>query len=86
VAVSSTRARASIKDRSQVEPLNLSVVLFSQSASSACPLTFTYHGCPETSRVRDDAKSGQTIKLLLEATDDGTPALTRYQRVVVTVA
>ena len=32
-----------------------------------------------------DALSGQTIHLILEATDQGTPALTRYQRVIVTV-
>ncbi len=31
------------------------------------------------------AKPGQTIHLILEATDDGSPALTRYQRVIVTV-
>ena len=30
-----------------------------------------------------DALPGQTIQLVLEATDNGTPALTRYQRVVV---
>ena len=38
-----------------------------------------------TFRVPDDAKAGQTIDVILEATDNGTPALTRYQRVVVTV-
>jgi hypothetical protein len=38
-----------------------------------------------TFRVPDDAKSGQTINVILEATDNGTPPLTRYQRVVVTV-
>jgi hypothetical protein len=38
-----------------------------------------------TFRVPDDAKSGQTIHVILEATDNGTPSLTRYQRVVVTV-
>jgi len=37
-------------------------------------------------QVPSDAKPGQTIQLVLEATDDGTPPLTRYQRVVVTVA
>ena len=37
-------------------------------------------------RVPDDAKPGQTIQLVLEATDSGTPALTRYGRVVVSVA
>jgi len=36
-------------------------------------------------RVPDDAKADQTIDVILEGTDDGTPALTRYQRVVVTV-
>ncbi|HEX6223088.1 MAG TPA: nucleoside hydrolase-like domain-containing protein [Chryseolinea sp.] len=35
--------------------------------------------------IPQDAKSGQTIHLILEATDTGTPALTRYQRVVVTI-
>ena len=35
--------------------------------------------------VPDDATPGQTIQLVLEATDDGRPALTRYQRVVISV-
>jgi hypothetical protein len=38
-----------------------------------------------TLRVPDDAKPGQTINIILEATDSGTPPLTRYQRIVVTV-
>ena len=36
-------------------------------------------------QVPSDATPGQTIHLVLEATDDGRPALTRYQRVVVSV-
>ncbi len=36
-------------------------------------------------QVPNDAAPGQTIQLVLEATDDGTPALTRYQRVIVSV-
>jgi hypothetical protein len=32
-----------------------------------------------------DAKSGQLIHLILEATDDDTSPLTRYQRVIITV-
>lgn len=36
-------------------------------------------------RVPADAVAGQTIQLVLEATDDGVPALTRYRRVVVSV-
>jgi hypothetical protein len=35
--------------------------------------------------VPADAQPGQTIHVILEGTDNGTPALTRYQRVVVTV-
>ncbi len=38
-----------------------------------------------SAQVPADAVRGQTIQLVLEATDNGTPALTRYQRVVVTV-
>jgi hypothetical protein len=38
-----------------------------------------------TMQVPTDAAAGQTIQLVLEATDDGTPALTHYQRVVVSV-
>lgn len=36
-------------------------------------------------QVPTDASAGQVIQLVLEATDNGRPALTRYQRVVVTV-
>ncbi len=35
--------------------------------------------------VPKDAVAGQTIHLILEATDNGTPALTSYQRVIITV-
>ncbi len=35
--------------------------------------------------VPADAKPGNTIHIILEGRDNGTPALTRYQRVVVTV-
>jgi cellulose-binding protein len=35
--------------------------------------------------VPADAKPGQTIHVILEATDQGTPSLTRYQRVIITV-
>jgi hypothetical protein len=38
-----------------------------------------------TFRVPGDAKPGQTINIILEATDDGAPHLTRYQRIIVTV-
>ena len=35
--------------------------------------------------IPEDAESGQNIHLVLEATDNGEPALTRYHRVIVTV-
>ncbi len=36
-------------------------------------------------KVPQDAKSGETIHLILEVTDDGEMPLTRYQRVIITV-
>jgi hypothetical protein len=36
-------------------------------------------------QVPADALPGQTIHIVVEATDDGAPALTRYARVVVSV-
>jgi len=49
-------------------------------------ITFSDPAALTTSfRVPGDARPGETINLILEATDDGTPPLTRYQRVVVTV-
>ena len=35
--------------------------------------------------VPADAKAGDTIHLIAEVTDFGTPKLTRYQRVIITV-
>jgi hypothetical protein len=41
---------------------------------------------PDTNvQVPIDAQPGQTIHLILEATDSGTPSLTRYQRIVLTI-
>jgi hypothetical protein len=36
-------------------------------------------------QVPADAMPGQTIQLVVEATDNGSPSLTRYKRVVVAV-
>ena len=36
-------------------------------------------------QVPTDATEGQTIQLILEGTDDGTPALARYSRIMVSV-
>ncbi len=35
--------------------------------------------------IGEDAVAGQSIHLILEATDDGKPSLTRYRRVIITV-
>jgi hypothetical protein len=35
--------------------------------------------------IPNDAMAGQTVHLILEATDNGTPSLTRYQRIIITV-
>jgi len=49
-------------------------------------ITFTDPTALKTTfRVPDDAKPGQTINIILEGTDNGTPHLIRYQRIVVTV-
>ena len=49
-------------------------------------VTLTSPTVPSTTmQVPADAIAGQTIHLVLEVTDNGTPALTRYQRVVVSV-
>jgi hypothetical protein len=36
-------------------------------------------------QIPSDARPGQTLHVILEASDSGTPSLTRYQRVIVTV-
>ena len=36
-------------------------------------------------QIPKDAKPGQTIHVILEGTDNGVPALTRYRRVILRV-
>lgn len=36
-------------------------------------------------KIRRGVATGQTIQLVFEANDNGVPALTRYQRVTVSV-
>ena len=38
-----------------------------------------------TFKVPADAQPGQTIHVILEGTDNGTPALTRYRRIIVRI-
>lgn len=49
-------------------------------------VTITEKNHSETSvLIPVDAAPGQTIHVILEVTDSGTPALTRYQRVIITI-
>ena len=50
-------------------------------------VTFTSSNTLTTTiRVPADAKPGQTIHAIVQVKDDGSPALTRFQRVIVTVS
>jgi len=58
------------------------------NAASTYPGDITLSGADRLSasfRVPDDAQSGQTIHVIIEATDNGAPPLTRYQRAIVRV-
>lgn len=59
---------------------------YREAGSYPGDITFAQNGGEKTSFVvPDDAKSGETIHVICEVTDDGTPALTRYGRVIITV-
>jgi hypothetical protein len=64
------------------------VTWWQDNAASTYPgnVSFSDHTALSTTfRVPNDAQLGQTIHVILEATDNGTPPLTRYQRVVVRI-
>jgi hypothetical protein len=47
---------------------------------------FAEHAALSTTfRVPNDAQPGHTVHIILEATDNGTPPLTRYQRLIVRI-
>jgi hypothetical protein len=51
-----------------------------------CKVVISNPGSAQTEiLIPKDATGGQTIHIILEATDNGTPSLTRYQRVIITV-
>ena len=48
----------------------------------------TYSQCGQRTgkvTIPKDALPGQTIHIVLEASDDGSPSFTRYQRIIITV-
>ena len=76
-------AEVSDPDRDAVKPL-----WWQYNAAGTYPgdVVFSGAGGLSTSfRVPEDARTGQTIHVILEATDNGAPPLTRYQRVIVRV-
>ena len=77
------QGQASDPDRNEV---NVTWWQYSDAGTYPGEIRFSGNAALATSfQVPVDAKPGQTIHVILEATDNGTPALTRYQRVVVTV-
>lgn len=59
---------------------------WSEAGSAAGPVNLDREESLRTSLlVPSDAKPGDTIQIVAEATDDGMPALTRYEKVVVTI-
>ena len=80
------KARCSDPDGDRVQlkwwyfPVGSYVLTNEQTLSVDSPET-----AKTTFKVPEDAKSGDTIHLVLQAIDDGTPSLTRYLRTVITV-
>ena len=68
---------------------NLAYRWWAYKEPSTCGGKVTIDGAekPDASfKVPDDARPGRTVHVICEVTDDGTPPLTRYRRVIVTVA
>ena len=67
---------------------SLSFVWFAYPEAGTCKGTFTFNGASNMARVSVTApkvESEATAHFILKVTDKGAPALTRYQRVIVTV-
>lgn len=58
---------------------------YREAGTSDCELSLEADGSNVTFDIPSDAVSGTTLHIILEATDDGTPQLTHFQRVIVTV-
>jgi hypothetical protein len=57
-----------------------------QAGSYPGRVVITNPGSPRTEvLIPKDAADGQTIHMILEVSDNGTPPLTRYQRVIITL-
>lgn len=68
------------------DPVSVTWWHYNDAGTYPGDITIADASSPTTAfEVPADAQSGQTIHVILEATDRGSPALTRYQRVVITV-
>ena len=68
------------------DPVSVTWWQYNDAGTYPGDITFSDpRGLTTSFRIPNDARPGQTISVILEATDNGTPPLTRYQRVVVTV-
>lgn len=60
--------------------------VWSEAGTYGGPVALDSNGMQAELLVPADAESGQTIQLVVEATDDGDLPLTRYAKVVITIA
>ncbi len=58
---------------------------YREAGTSDCVLALAQDGVQVEFTVPEDAVPGTTLHIILEVTDDGTPELTGFQRVIVTV-
>lgn len=58
---------------------------YQEAGTSPEKVTIIAKGNQAQIKIPATAKSGETVHIIVEGKDNGTPALTRYQRVVVTV-
>lgn len=76
------KATATDPDKNKVA---ISFWQYNEAGTSPEKIIVTAKGNIAQIKIPATAKSGHTIHIIAEGKDDGTPALTRYQRVVLTV-
>lgn len=76
------KASATDPDKNKV---NISFWQYNEAGTSPEKVMITAKGNNAQIKIPSASKRGDNIHIIVEGTDDGTPALTRYQRVVLTV-
>jgi hypothetical protein len=69
-------------DKNQV---NINFWQYVEAGTLKDKVEISHEGTKAQITIPTTAKSGDTIHVIVEATDNGTPTLTRYQRVILTV-